>query len=114
MFNYEEWPATPDAETALDPKTLVIHPELGDNLTFERVHTAGDPDKGFKEADAVVEATFVFGRHTGVCNEPRAIIADWSAGEQRLTAYHATQAPYMMQNLFAKHLALQEHQVRVV
>jgi len=112
--DYQELPAVTDAETALDPKTPVIHPELGDNLTFERVHSAGDPDLGFREADEIVEATFVFGRHTGVCNEPRAIVADWNAGEQRLTAYHATQAPHMMQNLFAKHLSLQEHQVRVI
>src|SRR6476620_10255964 len=32
--SYEELPAVTDAETALDPGTLVIHPELGDNLTF--------------------------------------------------------------------------------
>jgi aerobic carbon-monoxide dehydrogenase large subunit len=112
--SYQELPAVTDAETALDPKTPVIHPELGDNLTFERTHAAGDPDKGFAEADAVVEATFVFGRHTGVCNEPRAIVADWNPGEERLTVYHGTQAPHMMMNLFAKHLDLQEHQVRVV
>ena len=62
----------------------------------------------------MVETTFVFGRHTGVCNEPRAIVADWNPGEQRLTVYQGTQAPHMMQNLFAKHLGSQEHQVRVV
>src|SRR3989441_5898722 len=111
---YEELPAVTDAETALDPSTPVIHPDLGDNLTFERKHEAGDPDKGFAEADAVVETTFVFGRHTGVTNEPRAVVADWNPGEQRLTVYHGTQAPHMMQNLFAKHLGLEEHQVRVV
>src|SRR5215210_202743 len=44
---YEELPAVTDAETALDPATPVIHPELGDNLTFEREHQAGEPDKGF-------------------------------------------------------------------
>src|SRR5262249_4924318 len=63
---YKELPAVTEAETALDPTTPVIHPALGDNLTFERMHTAGDPDKGFAEAAAVVEAIFVFGRHTGV------------------------------------------------
>jgi aerobic carbon-monoxide dehydrogenase large subunit len=112
--DYEPLTAVTDAETALDPATPVIHPDLGDNLTFERVHTAGDPDKGFAEADAVVETTFVFGRHTGVTNEPRAIVADWNPGEQRLTVYHGTQAPHMMMNLFAKHLGLAEHQVRVI
>src|SRR2546421_4484748 len=49
--DYHELPAVTDAETALEPGTPIIHPELGDNLTFERVHVAGDPDKGFKEAD---------------------------------------------------------------
>src|SRR5437588_2424072 len=112
--SYEELPAVTDAETALDPGTTVIHPELGDNLTFERAHLAGDPDGGFKDADAVVETTFVFGRHTGVTNEPRAIVADWNPGDARLTVYHGTQAPHMMQNLFAKHLGLEEHQVRVI
>src|ERR1700754_4610412 len=112
--DYEELQAVTDPETALDAKTPVIHPELGDNLTFERVHVAGDPDKGFAEADEVVETTFMFGRHTGVCNEARSIVADWNPGEQRLTVYQGTQAPHMMQNLFAKHLGLEEHKVRVV
>jgi len=112
--DYEELPAVTDAETALDAKTPVIHPSLGDNLTFERVLNAGDPDKGFAGADAVVETTFIFGRHTGVTNEARAIVADWNPGEQRLTVYQGTQAPHMTQNIFAKHLDLQEHQVRVV
>ena len=111
---YEILLVVTDAETALDAKTPVIHPELGDNLTFERALNAGDVDKGFAEADAVVETTFVFGRHTGVTNEPRAIVADWNAGEQRLTVYQGTQAPHMTLNLFAKHLGLEEHQVRVV
>lgn len=112
--DYEELAPVTDAETALDPGTPVIHPDLGDNLTFERRHEAGAPDTAFAEADEVVEATFRFGRHTGVTNEPRAVVADWNPGEQRLTVYHGTQAPHMMQNLFAKHLALEEQQVRVI
>src|SRR6516225_9461178 len=112
--SYEALPAVTDAETALEPGTPVIHPELGDNLTFERKHEAGAPDQGFADADAVIETTFDFGRHTGVTNEPRAIVADWNPGDARLTVYHGTQAPHMMQNLFAKHLGLEEHQVRVV
>ena len=113
-IDYQPLPAVTDAETALDAKTPVIHPFLGDNLCFERKLEVGTPDKAFAEADAVVEATFVIGRHTGVTTEPRAIVADWNEGEQRLTVYQGTQAPHMMQNLFAKHLDLAEHQVRVM
>jgi carbon-monoxide dehydrogenase large subunit len=112
--DYEELTPVVDAETALAADTPVIHPALGDNLTFERRLEAGDPDRGFASADEIVETTFVFGRHTGVTNEPRAIVADWNPGEQRLTVYQGTQAPHMMQNLFAKHLGLEEHQVRVL
>jgi len=111
---YEPLAPVADAETALDPGTPVIHAELGDNLAFERGLDAGEVDQAFRDADAVVEATFVFGRHTGVTLEPRAIVADWNPGEARLTIYQGTQAPHMMQNIFAKHLGLDEHQVRVL
>jgi len=112
--DYEPLAAVTDAEAALDASTPVIHPSLGDNLTFERALTAGDPDGGFAQADAVVETTFLFGRHTGVTNEPRAIVADWNPAEERLTVYHGTQAPHMTQDVFAKHLNLEAHQVRVL
>ena len=112
--SYEELPAVTDPETALDAKTPVIHASLGDNLCFERKLDVGAVDKAFAESDAVVETTFLFGRHTGVTNEPRAVVADWNEGDRRMTVYHGTQAPHMMQNLFAKHLGLAEHQVRVL
>jgi carbon-monoxide dehydrogenase large subunit len=111
---YEELPAVTDPETALDARTPVIHASLGDNLCFERKLDVGEVDKALANSDAVVEATFVTGRHTGVTNEPRAIVADWNAGEQRMTVYQGTQAPHMMQDLFAKHLGLTTDQVRVL
>lgn len=111
---YEELPAVVDAHQALDPNTPAIHPDLGDNLAFERGIDAGNADQGFKDADFVIEATFDFNRHTGVTLEPRAIVADWNAGEERLTVYQGTQAPHMMKVIFAKHLGLAEHQVRVL
>jgi aerobic carbon-monoxide dehydrogenase large subunit len=111
---YEELPAVTNPEIALDSETPVIHPSLGDNLCFERKLDVGTVDKAFADADTVVETTFRFGRHTGVTNEPRSVVADWNEGEQRMTVYHGTQAPHMMQNLFAKHLGIAEHQVRVL
>jgi carbon-monoxide dehydrogenase large subunit len=113
-LRYEELPPVTDPEAALDRETPVIHSSLGDNLCFERKLDVGAVDKAFAESDAVVETTFRFGRHTGVTNEPRSIVADWNEGEQRMTVYQGTQAPHMMQNLFAKHLGVAEHQVRVL
>jgi len=114
VVRYEELDAVTDMRTALDAETAVIHPELGDNLAFERRLDAGAVDQAFAAADEVVEADFVFGRHTGVTLESRAVVADWSAGDQRLTIYQGTQAPHMVQNIAAKHLGLAEAQVRVV
>ncbi|HET7191401.1 MAG TPA: xanthine dehydrogenase family protein molybdopterin-binding subunit [Pseudolabrys sp.] len=112
--SYEQLAPITDPETALDAETPVIHASLGDNLCFERKLDVGAVDKAFTESDTVVETTFRFGRHTGVTNEPRSIVADWNEGEQRMTVYQGTQAPHMMQNLFAKHLGIAEHQVRVL
>src|SRR5215471_508445 len=111
---YEPLPAVTDPEMALDAKTPVIHSSLGDNLCFERKLDVGAVDKAFADSDVVVEATFRFGRHTGVTNEPRSVVADWNEGDQRMIVYHGTQAPHMMQNLFAKHLGIAEHRVRVL
>ncbi len=112
--DYEELEAVTDMRTALDPQTPVIHASLGDNLAFERSLDAGAVDAAFRDSDAVVEAEFVLGRHTGVTLEPRAVVADWNSAEARLTIYQGTQAPHMVQNIAALHLGLEESQVRVV
>ena len=112
--DWERLPAATDAETALDRDAPVIHADLGDNLCWQRRFDAGDVDAACAEADAVVEETFVIGRHTGVTLEPRAILADYDPAERRLTVYHSTQAPHMMQSIFATQLGLEDHDVRVI
>jgi carbon-monoxide dehydrogenase large subunit len=111
---YEELKAVTDMRTALDEKTAVIHPSLGDNLAFERNLDVGAVDAALADSDEVVQAEFIFGRHTGVTLEPRAVVADWNAAEERLTIYQGTQAPHMVQAIAALHLQLEESQVRVV
>jgi aerobic carbon-monoxide dehydrogenase large subunit len=110
---WEELPVVVDMEDALRGKT-VIHPDLGDNVCFRRDFDTGGVDAAFAAADLVVEDTFHFGRHTGVCLEGRAILADYNAGEHSLTVYHATQAPHMMQDIFSRHLGIPEANVRVI
>lgn len=110
----EALPVVVDMEKALDASTPVIHPELGDNLAFERMLEVGEVDAAFAGAAAVVEQTFSIGRHTGVTLEPRSILADWNEGEEKMTVYHSFQAPHMMQDIVCKHLGLPEASVRVV
>ena len=118
QVEWEDLPAVLDTETALDAATPLIHPELGDNLCFQRQLDTGGVDEAFARADAVFEETYVFGRHTGVTLEPRSQIADWNAAgslaDGKLTVYHSFQAPHMMQDLYCRQFGLQEQQVRVL
>ena len=110
---WEELPVVVDMEAALRGD-VVIHEDLKDNICFRREFDTGGVDEAFAQADVVVEETFHFGRHTGVCLEGRAILADYNAGEHSLTVYQATQAPHMMQDIFSRHLGIPEANVRVV
>src|SRR5882672_3845708 len=60
---WEELPVVVDMELALQNKTT-IHPDLGDNICFNRELDTGGVDAAFAQADVVVEDTFHFGRHT--------------------------------------------------
>ena len=84
------------------------------NLCWERNVNVGDVKSAFAQADVVIEEEFQFGRHTGVTLESRSILADYDRGEEMLTLYQSTQAPHMKQALFAKHLQLEEHKVRII
>ena len=112
-MDWEELPAILDMHAALDPNQTLIHPELGDNICFKRSLNVGDVDIQFSQAAVVAEATFKFGRHTGVTLEPRSQIAHFSP-DGRLTVYHSQQAPHMMQDLYCRQFDLIESDVRVV
>ncbi|MDA1329198.1 MAG: xanthine dehydrogenase family protein molybdopterin-binding subunit, partial [Proteobacteria bacterium] len=113
QVEWEVLPAVTDMHAALRGD-MVIHPDLGDNICFTRSLKTDDFDEAMARADVVVEKTFSFARHTGVTNEPRAILADYNPAEHAMTVYHATQAPHMMQDIFSRHLDIPESQVRVV
>ncbi|MDH3437066.1 MAG: molybdopterin-dependent oxidoreductase, partial [Betaproteobacteria bacterium] len=111
--DWEELPVVVEMQDALSGRR-VIHPDLGDNICFKRELDTGGVDEAFAKADVVVEETYDFGRHTGVTLEPRSILADYNAAEHTLTAYHATQTPHMMQDIFSRHLDIPEGNVRVI
>lgn len=110
---WEELPVVTDMDDALAGRH-VIHPDLGDNVCFRRELVTEKFDEVWKQADVVVEETYAFGRHTGVCLEGRSILADYNPPDHTLTVYHATQAPHMMQDIFSRHLGIPESNVRVI
>lgn len=111
---WRELPCVSDMEDALDPAATVLHPELGDNMLYERELTIGDAEAAFASAHRVVEGEFRFGRHTGVTPEARAMLAAFDPSENKLTLHHSGQAPHMTQELYARHLGLEPRDIRVV
>ena len=112
-IEYELLPVIVEMADALKGD-YVIHPELGDNICFQRELKTDDFDETFAQADVIVEKTYTFARHTGVTNEPRAVLADYQPADHSLTVYQATQAPHMMQDIMSRHLGIPESQVRIV
>ena len=111
---YEELPVTVDKTTALGPGAVVLHPELGDNLAFEKTIDIGNVDQAFESADLIVEETYDFARHTAVSLEPRVLLADWDAASERLQIWTSSQTPHMIQHVIANTLGIPDHNVRVV
>ncbi len=112
---WEELPVVIDKEAALGPGAVVLHPDLGDNLAWRREIDNGDVDAAFAAEDAVVvEETYSFGRHTAVSLEARALLADYDPGTEKLTIYTSSQVPHMIKTVFARHLPVEEHNIRVV
>lgn len=113
-IDWEVLPVAADAEKALDADTPIIHDTLGDNLAWKRNADFGDVDAAYAAADHIIEETFIFGRHTGVCLETRGLVADYDSSEGQLTVWHNNQCPHMIQNILATHYGLDEHRVRVI
>ncbi|MDR6757505.1 carbon-monoxide dehydrogenase large subunit [Mycoplana sp. BE70] len=114
MMEVEELPAVSDPFEALSKCAELISPELGDNLCFSSQIDSGGVDDAFEAAAVEVGQDFIFGRHTAVTLEPRAIVADYDSSENRLTAHHATQTPYQFQDVYARHYGIPDGNVRVI
>jgi aerobic carbon-monoxide dehydrogenase large subunit len=114
VVDYDELPPVLDPVAALADGSPLVHEELGTNLCFGAPFGTGDVDAAFAEADRVVEVTVQTGRHTAVALEMRGVLASFDRQERTLTVRVSTQAPQMLQTLYARELGLPENSVRVL
>lgn len=112
--DYAVLPAVGTLAEALSPGAPQLHPEAPGNLCLEAARHTPGLDAAFADADVVVEASFDFGRHTGIPLEPRGLIAEFDPGTRSLVVHHSHQCPAAMQEAFARLLGLDLHRVRVV
>lgn len=114
QVDYEELPAVLDPVAALEPGSPLVHEELGTNLCFGSPFGTGDVEVAFAAADHVVDVQVQTGRHTAVAMETRGVVAAYDREARTLTVRVSTQAPQMLQTLYARLLALPENSVRVL
>jgi aerobic carbon-monoxide dehydrogenase large subunit len=111
QIDWDPLPALSSGEAALDDDAPAIHAGDAGNLAFEARSGEGDISG---DADISVAATFRFGRHTGVPLETRAAVADWNPGDSSVTVYASHQTPWQQQDVYSRHLGIDEHKVRVI
>lgn len=120
---YERLPAVFDAREALQPGAPIVHEEgqgkfcEGNAVLFfghdgmRMMH--GDVEKGFAEADLILEETISTTAQRSTPIEPFAYLARPECN-QKVTVYTNSQVPFMVSGLLAPILGMPLNQVRVV
>ncbi len=126
---YDELEPVLDLGRALEGDAVLVHPELAEywhcpwfyprahsNIAHWRKTRKGDIDRGFADADLVLEDTYLVPRYAHCALELHGVVGRLDhAG--RLTVWSASQSPYTQRNLFAQALAplgLSHRDIRVI
>jgi 4-hydroxybenzoyl-CoA reductase subunit alpha len=116
---YEVLPAYFDPEESMKAQTDLIHDNKPGNLEKDYHHAFGDPDKGFAEAEHMVEARFIANEVTHAAMEPHCTLASFELDPHtgklgRLTVWSSTQVPYYLQHKLSLVLEMPMSQIRVI
>src|SRR6266481_2372822 len=116
---YELLPAYFDPEESMKAETDLIHDNKPHNLEKDYHHVFGGPEKGFAEADQVLEARFIAKEVTHADMEPHSTLASFEIDSQtgqpgRLTVWSSTQVPYYLQHKLSLVLEMPMSQIRVI
>ncbi len=126
---YKELTPVLDLAEALKENPILVHPDLGNytrcpwffpqggtNIAHWRKTRKGDVEKGFAEADVILEDTYTVPRYAHCAIETHSIVGLYDLSE-RLTLWSASQSPYTQRHVFAGALAplgLRHQDIRVV
>ncbi len=116
---YQPLPAAFTIEDAMKPDAPQIHAvSPGGNLVIPpAVYARGDIQRGFAEAEVIVEGEYSMGRPTPAYMEPNICTCKWDSsgdGEGKLTVWISTQTAFMVRGTLAEVLGLPLHKVRVI
>lgn len=80
LVDYEILPAVIDPYQAMEEGAVVVHSDLGSNVSLRTVSAGGDLDAAFAQAEHVVRQTYLVQRLAPAPMEPRGVIADYQPG----------------------------------
>jgi len=113
---YEELPGVYTIEEALAPGAPAVHDEYPDNIFTDSVFhiRKGDVQKGFEEADLIVEREYntQFIEHSYI--EPEAVLAYRDYNNGMMTVHASAQNPFFTRHYIADVLDLPMNKVRLI
>src|SRR3984957_240904 len=109
----EELPAVGTCQMASKNQS-VLFDATGTNrsLTFEA--RKGDADAAFKDAPYTRRERMRTGRHYGLTMEPRGVMAEWDAANNKLTVSGAAKVPFFNRRILAKQIGLPESDIEMI
>ncbi len=123
---YDELPAVLDATEAAGPGAVLVHPDLHEyehvpaifpvprtNISNHFKIRKGDVEKGFAEADVIVEDTYYSPHIQHSPLETHAAIALYDR-EGRLTIWASSQSPFAMRKILSHSLGWPMSRIRVI
>ncbi|MFB6139240.1 MAG: xanthine dehydrogenase family protein molybdopterin-binding subunit [Halosimplex sp.] len=113
--SYDPLPAVVDQREARAPDAPTVHEAASDNVVAtSHLGDAEATDAAVAEADRVVEVDLTNNRLVPNALEPRAAVARWDAGDERLTVELTSQSPHGHRGKLSTTLGLPERAIRVV
>ena len=110
---YEVLPAVTDVEEAMKPNAPRLHEKFEGNVATRNQLSLGDVEKGFREADVVVEREYRTKTvHQGYI-EPHTATAWWTA-DDRITVWCSSQGHFAMRERTAAVLGMTSSRIKVV
>ena len=114
QVDYDALPAVIDPLEAIGEDAPVIHQQMDTNVAMRVVHTGGDLEGAFAQADHVVRQQYHVQRLAPAPMETRGLVADYQQQDDLLTIWDSTQHPHAIKERLAQRLNRPESKLRVI
>jgi 4-hydroxybenzoyl-CoA reductase subunit alpha len=111
--DFEELKAVYDPEEAMKEDAPIIHEGLNNNISIFFDMSCGDMDKGFSEADIIIEDEFRTPGQSPCCMEVHNVLAKWDL-TGRVTVWASTQSPHALKNRLAQVCNMSPSQFHII